>query len=193
MPLGKSDDSDMKIVGSQPEKKDHFDASAIVDEAREQRFNGNSAKAKALGANIVSSFSYKAAPDDLRSLAGEYGIEFTDELLLQIKILSVFSAEYCLQRYLPSPMLSATAVGEMYEVLEELSPEFYEQLSNSSAFSFYYLCIKGLESKKSAAIGECFAMLCGKKGDKNLSLFGKKLHEVNKAVYSNAIDSFAFV
>lgn len=193
MTVGRSDDSDMKIVGADSEKKDYFDATAIIDEAREQRFNGNSAKAKALGANIVSSFSYKAAPDELKTLADEFGVEFNETLLLQIKILSVFSAEHCLQRYLPSPMLSATAIGEMYDVLEELSPEFYEQLSNSSAFSFYYLCIKDMKSKRSAVIGECFAMLCGKKGDKTLSLFGKRLHEINKAVYRGAIDGFAFV
>ena len=129
------DDSDVKIAGRNFEKKDDsFDALSLIEETKRQRFNGNTAKAKVLGANIVSAFSYKAAPEELRLLAGEYAVEMTGEVLLQLKILSVFSAEYCLKNFLPSPMLSSVAIGELYDVLDRVSPEFYNELSNSTAF-----------------------------------------------------------
>ena len=188
------DDTDMKIVGEQQllNHYDHFDALDFIRETKLQRFNGNTAKAKALGSNMVSAFSYKAAPEELYNMAKEMGIEIDTQLLLQIKILSVFSAEYCLNNFLPSPMLSTVAVGELYDVLMEISPDFYEELSRSTAFSLYYMCVKESDSG-ARKVGEQFAMLCGKKGDESFIEFGTKQHELNTEVYRKAIQGFAFV
>lgn len=192
--LNHNEDSDMKIVGnSQIVKEDVFDVIQLIEETKNQRFNGNSAKAKTLGANIVSAFSYKAAPDELVQLATEHEISITDEVLLQMKILSVFSAEYCLDNFLPSPMLSTVAVGELYDVLQELSPEFYEELSKSTAFSFYYLCLKNCNADVDRLIGEQFACACGKKGDEAFCSLGTDLHNINVKVYKKAIQGFHFV
>lgn len=188
-----NEDSDMKIFGaSSLKKEDGFDALSFIEETKAHRFNGNTAKAKALGANIVSAFSYKAAPFELVQLAGEYGIEMTDAILLQIKILSVFSAELCLNSGLPSPMLSGIAVNELYDVLDKVSPDFYAELSQSMAFSFYYMCVKD-SGGAAGSIGEQFAMLCGKKNDERFISLGAALHEMNTGVYEKAIRGFAFV
>ena len=186
------DDADMKIVGEQPRVHyDHFDALDFIRETKLQRFNGNTAKAKTLGVNIVSAFSYKAAPDELYSMAKEMGIEIDAQILLQIKILSVFSAENCLNNYLPSPMLSTVAVSALYDVLMDISADFYEELSRSTAFSLYYMCVK--ENNSGARrVGEQFAMLCGKQGEENYIQFGMKQHELNTEVYKKAIQGFAF-
>lgn len=189
-----NEDSDMKIVGaSHFTKEEGFDVIQFVEETKLQRFNGNSAKAKALGSNIVSAFSYRAATEDLLALANEYGVTIDDSILLQIKILSVFSAEYCIDNYLPSAMLSTVAVGELYDVLQEVSPELYEELSKSTAFSFYYLCLKDGDEDEDDCIGVQFAASCGKKGDKSLAAFGAKLHRINVSVFRKAIDGFRFV
>ncbi len=189
-----NEDSDMKIAGaSQLKKEDVFDVIQLINETKNQRFNGNSAKAKALGANIVSAFSYRAAPDELEQLASKLGIEITEDILLQIKILSVFSAEYCLDNFLPSAMLSTVAVSELYDVLEDVSPDFYEELSKSTAFSFYYLCLKDNDGKTDIRIGEQFAASCGNKDDAALAEFGTQLHNINVKVYKKAIQCFAFV
>ncbi len=189
-----NEDSDMKIVGSsQLKKEDAFDVIQLINETKNQRFNGNSAKAKALGANIVSAFSYKAAPEELQLMAERCGVEITADVLLQIKILSVFSAEFCLDNYLPSAMLSTVAVSELYDVLEEVSPDFYEELSKSTAFSFYYLCLKNNDDSVDTRIGEQFAAACGKKDDKAFSELGTQLHNINVKVYKKAIQCFAFV
>lgn len=187
------EDSDMKIVGStRLAKEDGFDVVQLVEETKLQRFNGNSAKAKALGSNIVSAFSYKSAPDELLQLANDHGVEVTDDVLLQMKILSVFSAEYCIDNFLPSPMLSTVAVSELYDVLEDISPDFYEELSKSTAFSFYYLCLKNDDSEE-MCIGKQFACSCGKKGVAEYEALGRDLHSINVKVYTKAIRAFHFV
>ena len=189
-----NEDSDMKIVGSsQLQKEDAFDVIQLINETKHQRFNGNSAKAKALGANIVSAFSYKAAPEELQQMAESSGVEITDNVLLQMKILSVFSAEFCLDNYLPSAMLSTVAVSELYDVLEEVSPDFYEELSKSTAFSFYYLCLKKNGEDTSTKIGRQFAAACGDKDNDALAELGTQLHDINVKVYKKAIQCFAFV
>ena len=187
------DDTDMKIVGEQQPRVhyDHFNALDFIRETKLQRFNGNTAKAKTLGANIVSAFSYKAAPEELYNMAKEMGVEINDQILMQIKILSVFSAEYCLNNFLPSPMLSTVAVQELYDVLMEISADFYDELSRSTAFSLYYMCVKQ-NGAGARSIGEQFAMLCGKNGEENYIQFGIKQHELNTEVYKKAIQGFAF-
>ena len=186
------EDGDMKIVGEPTARKDEIDTAGFLAELGREHFNGNYAKAKTLGANIVSAFSYRAAPEELTALLRESGVEPEEQILLQIRILSVFSAEYCLNAFLPSPMLAGVAIGEMYEVLMQVSPDFYETLSHSSAFSFYYLA---LQTKADAPrrIGGQFAVLCGDGGSKALQSLGERLHGMNVEVYKKAINGFAFI
>ncbi len=108
----------------------------------------------------------------------------------QIKILSVFSAECCLNSYLPSPMLASVAVGEMYDVLKNVSPELYGELSHSASFSFYYMA---MQDKVPEGIGRQFAALCSAPGNENLVLLGGELHKLNCEVYKKAIRGYAFV
>ena len=182
------DDSDMKIVGAVGKTQEEADTADLLAEIGRQHFNGNFAKAKALGSNIVSAFSYKAAPEELTETVRAAGVEPAAAVMREVKVLSVFSAEYCLHRYLPSPMLCSAAVGEMYEVLQQVSPELYGELSHSTAFSFYYMALKN-----DGGVGAAFAAQCGKKGDPALTALGETLHGLNCDVYKKAIRGFAFV
>ena len=189
------DDSDMKIVGApapNSAKTDGGETAAYLAELGRQHFNGNYARAKALGSNVVSVFSYRSAPEDLMEMIRSFGLEPDEALLLQAKILAVFSAEDCLNRYLPSAQLSGVALGELYEVLERILPDFYETLSLSTAFSFYYLAVKS-GGDVPAAIGRQFAALCGRGGDERCAALGEALHKKNKEIYKRAISGFAFV
>lgn len=185
------DDSDMKIVGSGVQKKEEINTAEFLAALGRQHFNGNYAKAKALGSNIVSAFSYRAAPDELKELVREAGVTPDENVMLQVKILSVFSAEYSLNTYMPSALLSGIALGELYEILEQVSPDFYTVLSHSTAFSFYYLAMKSRENVP-AQIGRQFAALCGKADDAAFCALGEKLHRMNVEVYKKAIRGFAF-
>lgn len=184
------DDSDMKIVGAPAAPARESEFQGFLAESSRQHFNGNIAKAKTLGANIVSSFSYKAAPAELVDFVMENGVVPTEDVLLQTRFLSVFSAELSLTSYLP-PLLSQIAKSEMYDVLMKFSPDFYDALARSGAFSFYYMALhKGVVTAES--VGRQFAMLCGHEGEERFITLGKKLHELNVQVYRKAINGFVF-
>ena len=189
------DDSDMKIVGAPAPaaaRASSGETAAFLAELGRQHFNGNYAKAKELGSNIVSVFSYRSPPEELVETIRSFGVPVDEAVLEQAKILAVFSAEDCLNRYLPSSQLSGVALGEMYEVLQRILPAFYETLSHSTAFSFYYLAIK-TPGDVPAAIGRQFAALCKQGDDERYARLGEALHSSNKAVYKRAISGFAFV
>ena len=184
------DDSDMKIVGQPDYGSDTFDTISFLEESRKQHFNGNIQKARSLGSAIVSAFSYKAAPDEQVQLAEVCGVTLSDSSVLQMKQLTVFAAEYCLETYIPAA-LSSVAIGAMYDVLEEVSPAFYQAMSASMAFTYYHLCLRENEDIADN-IGKRFAVLCGKKGNPAYVQLGKQLFLVNTQVFRRAIDGYAF-
>ncbi len=185
------DDSDMKIVGQPRQNAPETDFQGLLEESSRQHFNGNVAKAKTLGTNIVSSFSYRAAPEELLQVIRQAGVKPTDEVLQQVRYLSVFSAEVSLQQYLPSRMLSEIAKTEMFDVLMKFAPSFYDALARSGAFSFYYMTAQeGVVSAEN--VGRQFAVLCGRAGDPDYAALGKTLHELNMAAYGKAIRGFVF-
>ena len=188
------DDSDIKIAdgSSEAAHTDDIDTMAFIEEAKRQHFNGNTAKAKLLGRGIVSAFSYKSAPDELFAAAKRHGIDPDPKTVLQIKFLSVFSAEYSLEHFLPSQHLSAVAVDEMYDVMRENEPEFFDSLARSSAFSFYYLCTSDGGNIADSVARE-FAKLCGRTDDDRFVSLGKELFEVNVNVFCRAVNGFVFV
>ena len=186
------DDSDMKIAGERVPSVEEPDWNGFLAESSKQHFNGNIAKAKALGGNIVSAFSYRAAPAELVDYVMEHGVVPTEDVLLQVRFLSVFSAEYCLDRFLPSVLLAQIAKSEMYDVLMAFSDDFYDSLARSGAFSFYYMGLKR-GNDDAAAVGEQFAVLCGAPGDEKLVALGRDLHNMNVTVFKKAINGFLFV
>lgn len=185
------DDSDMKIAGAPDHCTDTFDTLSFLEDSRRQHFNGNIQKARQLGSIIVSAFSYKAAPDEQVQLAEECGVALDDACVLQMKQLTVFAAEYCIETFIPAS-LSSVAISSMYDVLEEVSPELYKALSDSMAFSYYHLCLNE-GGALSENIGKRFAILCGKKDNAALALLGRQLFEINTKVFRNAIQKYAFI
>ena len=187
------DDSDMKIAdGGSREKSDAIDTAAFLEETGNQHFNGNMSKAKALGSDIVSAFSYRDTPDDVKELILSAGIESSFVVLNEIRILSVFCAEYCLDEFLPSPLLSSAAAAQMFDVLQELMPEFYERMSHSASFSFYYLCLKS-NKKLEKSIGEAFAEMCDEPENKGLRNLGSELFTGCVGLFKKAIQGYSFV
>ena len=185
------DDSDMKIVQSPDNNGDSLDTLSLLEESRRQHFNGNMQKAKTLGGNIVSAFSYKAAPDEQVQLAEECGVVLDKNSILQMKQLTVFAAECCIQNCIPAS-LSSVAIGAMYDVLAEVSPDLYKAMSASMAFSYYHLCLnEGGDLAEN--IGKRFAVLCGKKNDAAVAEFGKQLFVINTSVFRKAIQGYAFI
>lgn len=183
-------DSDMKIMEAAAVSEPAAAEKSGIGETARQHFNGNYSKAKEIGSNIVSAFSYKAAPEEITEMMASFGVEPSETVLRQIRFLSVFSAERCLNTYLPSGTLASVAVGEMYDVLGRVSPEVYAELAQSSAFSFYYMALGRTEEK---GLGAVFARLCGDPENKSLAALGDALNRYNCEGYKKAIRSYAFV
>ncbi|MBR5409396.1 MAG: hypothetical protein IK104_01890 [Clostridia bacterium] len=186
------DDSDMKIVGRREPRAEAGETLKFMEYTSREHFNGNFRKARALGANIVSAFSYTAAPEELVAFIKEHGVEPTPALIRQVRFLSVFSAQYAIENYLPSQLLSSVAIGELYDTLRLYSSDFYEDLAKSGAFSFYNMTLSSM-TDLSEAVGRQFAALNGRPDDPALASLGRELHELNLKVFRKAINGYAFV
>ena len=182
------DDSDVKIFGEK--KKDSFDDVSIIVEMNKQRSNGNSEKSRKLGKYLASIFIDE--PQLLTDLEEEVGeINRDDDTMYQIKVLLVFTAEYCLTHYLPSPLVSNTAVNAMYSSIMKNAAEFYDKLDDAAEYSFYYLAVRK-EVDISENIGKSFAMLCGKENDDYFLNLGKQLFEIAKYEIKKTIKKYDF-
>lgn len=184
------DDSDVKIFNEEKKTSDSFDEVSAIAEMTRHRSNGNFDKAKNLGNQLAGIFVDERAL--LSNLESEVGaLDFDNDIMYQIKVLLVFTAEYCINHSLSSPLLSNTAVNSMYEMVSEKAFEFYDKLDDAAEYSFYYLAVrKGGNIAKN--IGTSFAMLCGKEKDEEFTGLGTKIFEVTKNEVESIIDIFEF-
>lgn len=178
------DDSDMKIFGVKEEAapSDGADVQALADEMKQQRLNGNSERAKRLGIRLAALAPDSAEKDslDLARLLGEPPP--SADIMRQLRILLIFTAESCLHLYTPTPLLATTAVNALYDRLIEDDPGFYDTIANGAAFSFYYLALRH-SGTADENIGMTFAMLCGAEHDEGLIRLGARVYQyVNRKV-----------
>uniref|UniRef100_UPI003FF09789 hypothetical protein n=1 Tax=Candidatus Fimivicinus sp. TaxID=3056640 RepID=UPI003FF09789 len=187
------DDSDMKIFGvkESPDVSDGAEVQALAQEMKRQRLNGNSERAKQLGIRLAALAPDSADEDslDLIRLLGD-PLPAT-EIMCQIRILLIFTAESCLHLYTPTPLLATTAVNALYDKLIEDDPGFYDTISNGAAFSFYYLALRH-SGKTDENIGMTFAMLCGEEHDAALIQLGERVYQYVTRKVREIIDGIQF-
>ena len=153
-------DNDVKIFDDTVNLSDFvpFDsetAAAIVKQVEQEKANGNLGKARRMGARLAEDI---AAIDHVTPPAN--GAAENPVLPTQRRILLVFAAEVGMDAYLPNNLTAQEAQNIFYNNLHLTAPTFYDDLQESGAFSFYYLCVRDgrhVERK----IGETFARLCG--------------------------------
>ncbi|HOL78896.1 MAG TPA: hypothetical protein PLA10_02565 [Clostridiales bacterium] len=185
-----NDDSDIKIFGEK-KKKDDFDPMLLLEEIKRHRSSGNTAKAKTIAHHMADSIVESDIDESVKSFADRYEVELTSEVMHQVRVLSVFSAEYVLNKYLPSPLLSSVAINELYESILAEAPEFYDRLESGTAFTFYYLAVRS-GGNTPAEIGKAFASQCGREDDGSCALFGTAVFTLNVEIFQNLIFSFNF-
>ncbi len=186
-------ENDVKIYNSKSElNKSGSDLTSAFDAVIVHRTNGNLDKARALGeilATITPTGSGDGIIVDLKDhLAPKY---FAPDILYQIKVLLVFACETLLQIEVPVSVVSTTAITAMYDKIKNLSPGFYDNISNGAAFTFYYLAIqKGGELSQN--IGEAFAMLCGVKNKEGFVNAGKTVWNIAVDIVEKEIEKAGF-
>ena len=186
------DDSDVKIfTDSDNIKPENSYEVSVIAEMTKHRSNGNILKAKQLGKHLAEIFVDE--PSLLNQLEAEVGkIECNSDDMYQIKVLLVFTAEYCINRLLPATLLSNTAVTALYDTVIKKASDFYDKLDDAAEYSFYYLAVrKGIEISKN--IGISFAMLCGEDKNEYYTNLGKRLFEVAEHEIQKIIDGYDFV
>lgn len=178
-----NDDSDMKIAGEKfgpPKVQDDTEFTAEMIE--KEKSNGNLSRARRLGAIMA---------DEVSAIEGG---QLTDDaaVLTQRRILLAFAVEVGLDEFLPNALLSQTAQSVFYETLSKTASAFYEDLQESGAFSFYYLCVREGRDVETN-VGKTFASLCGKVNDIALTIQGKEmyLHFIDQVRYYT--DSMGFL
>ncbi len=180
------EDNDIKIFSSKKSDASDNDILSMVENLNEQRQNGNTQKAESLGyalATVAFSDETKAEIADPRF--------FAPETYAQLGVLFLFSAEAALNYFLPSAQLSTIAITALHKQLGEMESEFYKNVMESSAYSFYYLCVRKGGEDVATDIGKTFAMLCKQEGNEDYinqgrNLYNMVLHEVEKEVTSLA-------
>ncbi|MDD2362194.1 MAG: hypothetical protein PHH84_04460 [Oscillospiraceae bacterium] len=178
-----TDDGDMKIAGDdfvQAQESDDSEATAKL--LNEEKANGNLSRARRLGAILA---------EDVAAVEGDCPADVT-QYMTQKRILMAFAVEVGLETYLPNSLLSQTAQNIFYETMRNTAPAFFEDLQGSGAFSFYFLCVRDGRNVE-RCVGETFATLCSRPGDKKLSKQGEDLYiHCNEQVKSFA-QSMEFV
>lgn len=181
------DDSDVKIFNDEADPEESFDEVALIAEMKRHRSNGNSEKAKKLGKHLADIFIDETKM--IKDLSKEVGsLDFDEDTIYQIKVLLAFTAEYCINHSLPSPLLSNTAVNKMYDTVKANAFDFYDRLDDVAEYSFYYLALrKGTQI--SEEIGKAFAKICD---NPDFAGLGKNLFEFAKREIESIIDLYEF-
>ena len=179
----RNDDSDMKIMGDDydlPEPKDDTQETAQL--LQREKENGNLNRARQLGALMA---------EEVSAVEGDFpAVE--PALLTQRRILLAFVVEVGFDAFLPNSILTETAQSVFYETLQKDAGAFYEDLQESGAFSFYFLCVReGRQVEEK--VGETYASLCGRPKDEALAIEGRTLYERFIRRVQKFVDSMGFV
>ncbi len=182
------DDSDIKIFKGGDDEADGGDLFALAEEMRRNIVNGNSRKAKALGARLAS---ISPDSDDLGEELNKYvrNTAADEEVKVQLLTLMLFCAEYTLLNEL-CPMLSTSATEAMYDVIKAKAPDYYNSISNGAAVSFYYLAVKK-NRYVAKAVGESFAMLC-EQDSKLIKTMGENVFTLTCEKVKEIISEYGF-
>lgn len=183
------DEQDVKIYRGVNEcdsdlQNELVDALEIINK---QRSNGNIEKACCLGKRLAT-ISVADSEGCLSLHLDEHLRQrfFAPTILYQIRVLLIFTVEASLQINLPSDLLITTATNAVHDYLRKNASDFYRNISDGAAFSFYYLTIKkGVKIED--GIGNAFAMLCGAEDNQAFveagkTVFGLAIKAINEEI-----------
>ncbi len=182
-----NEDCDVKIFTPVSEAFD--DNITIADKMKRQVVSGGLQKARLLGKSIAESFPQEAEKEDLWNTARDCGVELTRDIKDQAIILSVFSAEYSINKYISDPVFATTALAALYDALTDDQEELYNKLLSSTAFSFYYMNAEDKSLINAKMAGKTFAMLCGDEESKHLINYGETIFNRRVEKYKKMIES----
>ncbi len=163
-------DEDIKIasIGNNKPKRDEH--SLVLDEYTRETAKGNTEKARELG---------KALAQEVVSRIDSFPVDENETgnagMSVQRGVMMTFAAVIAMEENIFSTVVHQTAENSFNSELERLSPDIYNAVGDSGAFSFYYLAYRrGTEVVR--RMGQTFAMLCSHDGDPVYQELGEAIY-----------------
>ena len=169
-------DNDIKIFGI-PASRGIEDLDSLAAQTERLRESGSLDSAKRLARELAA---FSAKSPELRDLAESAGIALTPEREQQLHVMMVFSAQYALREVIAPQLLAEAAITTMNNYLINRSKEFWDTISDGSAFTQYLLAARAPQGQQPALMGEAFARVCGQEDNTDLQQLGAAIFTTAK-------------
>lgn len=176
-------DEDIKIFHPSKKEGAGADLAELALLMDTYRSNGNMEKAKSLGEELADLSPELFCPDEASKLN-------TNEVRL-LRALMVFSAQISLHKYLPHQMLVSQAINAMYSKISKNHPGLFENISDGSSYTFYYLSVRKNRNVEEN-IGKNYAMLCDRDNDEFYESLGTRVYIRTDATVCDMIEEYEF-
>lgn len=164
-----ADDSDMKIAPEKPGRfLDSSDGAATA--FMRETHNGNMEKARGIGGALARALT---AEDSSPALFG-VGAFDDENTIRQRRMMFAYIADKVIEDLAPNSMVAQSAISNFENTVQQCSPEIYEIINDTAAFSLYALCARG-DPDDTGALGRVFAKLCKKEDDALFVKYGCEL------------------
>ena len=140
----------------------------LAAETEALRESGNLDTAKRLGRELAA---LSAQSPELVAISQSFGFTLTSAREQQLHVLMVFSGQHALRAILPQ-LLSEAAVTAMNNYLINHKKDFWDTVSDGSAFTQYLLAAPMLKAAQAQPVGEAFARMCGQEDNPDLCQLG---------------------
>ncbi len=171
-------DEDVKIYKSEDEAPStQSEGEKSAAEFIYHKDSGNFEKTRQLGELLA-----RTLVDDASRLKGD---EYYNAKMVLLSYLVVDE----LEAKVPNLMLQKSILGVFNKVVEDLSPEIFEIVRDSAAYTLYILNDRQGERKSS---GEVMAELCGKEEDREFIRDVDRLADEYRDFFSDLIQSYHF-
>jgi len=183
------EDNDIKIAGVS-DKKVLDDGEIAAMEFNEQKQNGNIEKAYTLGKRLSEIIF---TTDDILAAhcCKKYAVNET--IRSNAQVLFAFIVDTVLEHGCPNSITAQTALNYFHEQVREKSPESYNAIVESGAFSLYLLCSRDDKVSQSSCIGDAFADSCDMEEDKAVVKIGDDLYNIYFNICSTELKNVNFI
>jgi len=178
-------DSDIKIFGTESdEPAQHEDLESLAAQTEALRESGALDRAKRLGRELAA---LSAKSPEVLALAESFGFALTPAREQQLQVLMVFSGQHALRELLLPQLLAEASITAMNNFLINKSRDFWDTISDGSAFTQYMLAERAQDShgEQAGLMGEVFARVCSQEDNTDLRQLGETVfntaHELVKA------------
>lgn len=178
------DDSDIKIAGQEKENTPEAEVAREAAELARYKQTGDVEKARVLGDKLA----HLVMSEEI----GQYcGGNVAGRVHLHARLVLSCAVQCALKTRLPGSVLADVAGSAFLNMFEQAYPNFYNQLVNSGALSFYTLSLRD-PNDPVGELGRMFARMTNREGDAaaaqdGIQIFDTFLRKAEQAVETGGL------